>query len=133
MNEATQSLITDWITAISAIFTAVAAVGSAILLYFYTKYTHSMQQSIAQQVNEQNNQTKELIHQRRLGIMPYLIIEINSSQLFVTNIGNGMALNVEIKSFKIMNYRTRISRKSQKVCRKKLLEFRQQVLSVTTF
>lgn len=93
MNEATQSSITDWITAISAF-------GSFIVLIFYTYYTRKMQSSIAQQVNEQNRQTKELIHQRRLGIMPYLIIEISNSQLLITNTGNGIALNIEIKSFK---------------------------------
>ena len=93
MNEAAQLSTTDWITAISAF-------GSLIILAFYTYYTRKMQESIAQQVNEQTRQTEELIHQRRLGIMPYLIIEISNSQLFVTNIGNGMALNVEIKSFR---------------------------------
>lgn len=93
MIESIKQTITDWITAISAF-------GSFIVLIFYTYYTRKMQSSIARQVNEQTRQTEELIHQRRLGIMPYLIIEINNSQLLITNTGNGIALNIEIKSFK---------------------------------
>ena len=91
MTEATQSSITDWIT-------AVAAIASAVILYFYTIYTHRMQQAIEKQVIKQNRQTKELIHQRRLGIMPSILVKVTESYVNATNVGNGTALNVKFEN-----------------------------------
>ncbi len=99
-NTIAQSSTTDYIITSSPVITAIAALASAVLLYFYTKYTRKMQESVAKQVEVQVRQTKELVHQRRLGIMPYLTIEILNGKLLLTNIGNSLALNVEIKSSK---------------------------------
>ncbi len=89
MNETAQPSITDWITAISAF-------ASAIILLFYTIYTRKMQQAIENQVKEQVRQTEELIHQRRLGILPYLVASVKDNDIELANIGNGTALNIEI-------------------------------------
>ncbi len=90
MIEATQPLITDWVIAISAI--AIAG-----LLAFYTYYTRKMQQSIADQVEEQNRQTEELIHQRLLNILPAILIKDEGELVSLRNVGNGTALNIFIR------------------------------------
>lgn len=73
----------SWITAISA-FT------SAVILIFYTYYTWRMQKAVEAQV-------KELVHQKCLGIMPAILVEIKNQILILTNVGNGTALNIVIK------------------------------------
>ena len=98
MTETLQSSNTDWITAISAIATAIAAIASAVILLFYTIYTNKMQKAVEKQVSEQNLQTKELIHQRRLGIMPSILVKITGSYVDATNVGNGTALNVKFEN-----------------------------------
>lgn len=56
-----------------------------------------MQQAIEKQVSQQNRQTEELIHQRRLGIMPSILVEVSESHLYAKNVGNGTALNVKFE------------------------------------
>ncbi|TAK63855.1 MAG: hypothetical protein EPO24_03885, partial [Bacteroidetes bacterium] len=57
-----------------------------VVLIVYTYYTR--------------RQTKELIHQRRLSVMPSIFTQVisenNIRKLRLTNIGNGIALNVTI-------------------------------------
>lgn len=57
-----------------------------------------MQESIAEQVKQQIKQTEELIHQKRLGIMPSILVEISEIHLYAKNVGNGTALNVKFEN-----------------------------------
>jgi hypothetical protein len=91
MNEVPSTSITDWITAISAL-------GSLIVLGFYTHFTRKMQNSIAEQVEIQTRQTEELIRQRRLGVMPFLKLNPREKKLEIKNVGLGVAFNVEVDS-----------------------------------
>ena len=56
---------------------------------WYTWITRRMQQEMA-------NQVRELVHQRRLSIMPALVARVNGSSFEITNIGNGTAINIKI-------------------------------------
>ena len=78
----------SWIIAISAL-------ASAIILFFYTLYTYRMQKAV-------EKQSEELVHQKRLGIIPLLILKLeNTDILKIKNVGNGTAINVKIKSSKV--------------------------------
>jgi hypothetical protein len=56
---------------------------------WYTWITRRMQQDVA-------NQVRELVHQRRLSIMPALVARVSGSSFELTNIGNGTAINIKI-------------------------------------
>src|SRR5205085_8988220 len=65
---------------------------------WYTIITRRMQIAVVEQV-------RELVHQRRLGIMPAVAANIvsqgGSDFLELRNIGNGLAINIEIDSVEI--------------------------------
>lgn len=61
---------------------------------WYAIVTRRMQQAVTDQV-------RELVHQRRLSIMPALVARVNRDKFEVTNIGNGRALNIRIQRTKI--------------------------------
>ena len=63
-------------------------------LLWYTVITRRMQQAVVEQA-------RELIHQRRLSIMPALVAKVNRDKFEVTNIGNGLAINIKIERTKI--------------------------------
>ncbi len=88
----------DWWSTVFGGVTALATGFSVFILFFYTYFTRKMQQAIEKQVNEQNRQTGEYIHQRRLGIMPSILLEVGENCLYAKNIGNGTALNVKFEN-----------------------------------
>jgi hypothetical protein len=63
-------------------------------LVAYTVITHRMQKAVAAQV-------REIVRQRRLSIMPALVARVSGDKFEVTNIGNGLALNIKIARTKI--------------------------------
>lgn len=88
----TQNSQIDWANWI----TAGAAVLSTVILLFYICYTRRMQKAI-------EKQSTELVHQGRLGILPFIVIQVKEDSLEVSNLGNGIALNVKVKSVKLEN------------------------------
>lgn len=98
-----------------------------VVLIFYTLYTRRMQQAVVRQVEEASRQTaaisrqvevaaeqtQEIIRQRMLSILPAFILRpggpvfntptfrSTAGWLYIRNIGNGPALNVEIGSVPI--------------------------------
>lgn len=64
-----------------------------LALLLYTWYTYKMQKAA-------NNQTEELIHQRRLSVLPafvaYPLEPRASNRIDLHNIGNGVAVNVKV-------------------------------------
>lgn len=81
--------LANWIISISAF-------GSFVILAFYTYYTKQMQVAVKEQA-------EELINQRRLGILPFIVIKVKEDSLEVSNFGNGIALNIKMKSVKLEN------------------------------
>ena len=69
---------------------AVLVLATLIVLCRYTRYTKQIHETSAEQL-------KELIQQRRLGIMPSILVQRQQGKLVVTNIGNGPAINVKVK------------------------------------
>jgi hypothetical protein len=71
-----------------------------IALGAYTYYTRRMQQAVAKQAEAANEQTRELIRQRRLSTKPAFIVSVELHEtkkaLALHNIGNGAAVNVEV-------------------------------------
>ena len=61
-----------------------------VVLAIYTWFTKKIHDSSGKQL-------EELIRQRRLGIMPSIVLLGQNSQLQITNVGNGPAVNVKVK------------------------------------
>jgi hypothetical protein len=90
--------LVDWLTWLILTLTL-------FVLCFYTYYTKKLQNSAKTQTVETINQTKELIRQRKLSILPSLLHSIENENgnfhFFINNVGNGPAINI---SFRIENY-----------------------------
>ncbi|MEK6287334.1 MAG: hypothetical protein AABO57_16455 [Acidobacteriota bacterium] len=60
-----------------------------LVVFFYTRETSKMQRAVAKQADE-------LVHQIRLSIMPAFVLRTAGASLQIRNIGNGVAINVQI-------------------------------------
>lgn len=62
----------------------------------YTVITHRIQRTASEQ-------TRELIHQRKLSMMPAIVADVNAKtdKFELTNIGNGIAINIKIERVEI--------------------------------
>lgn len=69
-----------------------------VTLIFYTKYTYHMQRAVNDQARIAAQQTQELIHQRRLSVLPAFVLVPQeprySNRMNLNNVGKGVALNV---------------------------------------
>jgi hypothetical protein len=66
----------------------------------YTKYTYDMQKAVKDHAKEAAAQTEELIHQRRLSVLPSFVAALleprSSNRINLNNVGKGVTLNVVI-------------------------------------
>jgi hypothetical protein len=62
------------------------------VITYYTIITHRIQRTATEQA-------RELIHQRKLSIMPAIVAGVNTKtdEFELTNIGNGIAINIKIE------------------------------------
>lgn len=79
----------------------VVLIATFITLVFYTKYTYDMQMAVKEQARIAQSQTEELIHQRRLSVLPAFVAapfdDRSSNRINLYNVGKGVALNVVIE------------------------------------
>lgn len=72
-----------------------------IVLGLYTFVTFLMQRKVAEQVEASNEQTGELINQRKLSVLPAFIVYFKDIRDYnrpkIRNIGKGVALNIEVE------------------------------------
>jgi hypothetical protein len=87
--------------AIIGVLSLIVLTATLITLILYTKYTYRMQQAIERQVRISSDQTDELVHQRRLSILPafvtYPLEPRQGSFLHLNNIGNGVAIKIQVE------------------------------------
>lgn len=85
---------------ILSVLNTVVLVATFATLILYTKYTYRMQKAIRDQVKIAADQMDELIHQRRLSVMPSFVAcpvqPKQSNRINLCNVGKGVALNVII-------------------------------------
>jgi|ERR1043165_778303 FAD synthase len=93
-----------WQVIISAL-TLVVLLATLITLIFYTKYTYKMQRAVERQAKIASDQTRELIRQRRLSVLPafvaYPLEPRQPNRIELHNIGKGVALNVKVKDVRV--------------------------------
>lgn len=89
-----------WQVVLSAL-NIVVLIATFITLVLYTKYTYQMQRAVKQQVTVAAAQTEELIHQRRLSVLPSFVVvptePKSSNRINLNNVGKGVAINVVIE------------------------------------
>ena len=80
-------------------------IATFITLVFYTKYTYDMQKAVKKQAMIAQSQTEELIHQRRLSVLPAFVAapfdDRSSNRINLNNVGKGVALNVFIQDVRV--------------------------------
>jgi hypothetical protein len=83
----------------------VILIATLIVLILYTKFTHAMQKAVERQANSANEQTAELVRQRRLANLPAFIAIVHedrsSNRIDLLNIGKGTALNVKAEDVRV--------------------------------
>jgi hypothetical protein len=89
-----------WQVALS-VLNLVILTATFVTLVFYTKYTYDMQNAVREQARIAADQTEELIHQRRLSVLPSFVAapfeDKSSNRIHLNNVGKGVALNVVIR------------------------------------
>ncbi|GEM_PF-6848354 len=72
-----------------------------IVLGAYTLFTFWLYRKVAEQVEAANAQTRELINQRRLSVLPAFIVYLKEGMEYnrpkIVNVGRGVALNIQIE------------------------------------
>lgn len=83
-----------------SILNLIVLAATLVTLILYTKYTHAMQKAVKDQVRIAADQTEELIHQRRLSVLPSFVASPleprSSNRISLNNVGKGVALTVAI-------------------------------------
>jgi hypothetical protein len=86
----------NWISMVIDVLNLVVLALTLGVVAFYTIVTYRIQKIASEQA-------KELIHQRKLSIMPALVADVNArtDQFELANIGNGIAINIKIERVNI--------------------------------